>query len=252
MSPRDRELEDKTAIVTGGSRGIGLAIAEALAARGARVALFARDEAALARAAERLGDAALPVRTDVRDPDSVRAAFELALRKLGRLDVLVNNAAVGILHRVERAADAELRAQVETNLLGAIYCARAAIAALREAGGGDIVNVSSDSVREPWAYLGVYAATKGALEVFTRALRRELAPDRIRVTLVRSGPTLTDFASSWDPDLAAEAARVWNAEGTLRKDSVMAPSRVGEAVAFAVTRPAGVGVETLEIRAAAT
>ena len=249
MAADARALADKAAIVTGGSRGIGFAIAEALIERGARVAILARGEAALAEAGAKLGEAALPVRADVADPDSVRSAFASVLDAFGRLDVLVNNAAVGRLHRLERAEDSDLRSQVETNLLGAIYCARAAIAPLREAGGGDIVNLSSDSVRDPLPYLGVYAATKGAVEVFTQALRRELRADGIRVTLLRPGPTFTDFASGWDPEITSEAARVWNDEGYVQQGGVMQPRRVGEAVAFAVTRPAEAGVETLEIRA---
>ncbi len=241
-------LAGRVAIVTGGSRGLGFAAAEALIAAGARVALFARNESSLAEAAGKLGDAAVPVRTDVSDPDSVRAAFERALGALGRLDILVNNAGIGRLHRVEHASDESLRAQVDTNFLGAVYCCRAAIPILRAGGGGDIVNVSSDSVRDPFPYLLVYAATKGAIEVFTHGLRRELRADRIRVSLLRSGPSLTSFGDAWDPELAKRASAEWVERGYLGPDGALDPRIVGESLVHLVTRPAGAHVEVLEVR----
>lgn len=241
-------LAGRTALVTGGSRGLGFAAVEALCAAGARVALLARDERRLAEAAARLGPAALPIVADVAAPGSVREAFATARAAFGRLDALVNNAAIGRLHRLEDASDESLRAQVETNLLGVLHCCREAIPWLRAGGGGDIVNISSDSVRDPFPYLLVYAATKGGVEVFTHGLRRELRPDGIRVTLLRSGPALTSFGEDWEPELAELASRAWQEGGYLGADGVLDPRIVGESLVHALSRPAGAGVEVLELR----
>ena len=244
-------LAGRTALVTGGSRGLGFAAAEALCAAGARVAVLARDAERLAEAAARLGAGALPIVADVSDPVSVREAFAKVRAAFGRLDALVNNAAIGRLHRLEDASDESLRAQVDTNLLGVLYCCREAIPWLRAGGGGDIVNVSSDSVRDPFPYLLVYAATKGGVEVFTHGLRRELRPDGIRVTLLRAGPALTSFGESWDPEQASLASRAWLEGGYLGPDGVLDPRVIGESLVHVLSRPAGAGVEVLEVRPSA-
>ena len=113
---------------------------------------------------------------------------------------------------------------------------------------GDIVNVSSDSVRDPFPYLLVYAATKGAIEVLTQGLRRELRDDGIRVTLLRAGPSLTSFGDAWDPERAALASEAWLAGGYLGPDGVLDPRLVGESLVHVVTRPRGASIETLELR----
>ncbi len=242
-------LEGKVAIVTGASRGIGLATASALAERGARVALLARTRTHLDEAVRKIGAAALPVATDISDPQAVRRAFEKVREQLGRLDILVNNAALGLVHKVEHASDQDLRAQVDTNFLGMVYCTRASIPLMREAGGGDIVNLSSDSIRDPYPFLSIYAATKAAVETFTQALRRELRPDSIRVTLARAGPTLTDFARGWDPATSKQAFKLWSEGGYLRAEGgILQPSRVAEAIAYAITRPPGESLDILEVR----
>ena len=241
-------LAGKVALVTGASRGIGLAAARALAGAGARVALLARDRAALAEAAGPLGAAALALPTDVSDPQAVRAAFAALAAAWGRLDVLVSNAALAAPRRVEEAGDAELQREVGTNLLGAIYCTREAVPALRASGGGSIVYVSSDAGVEPLPFLSVYAATKAGLEVFARAVREELRPDGIRVTLVRPGATLTGFARDWDPEAAAPAFRVWHERGFLRPAALLAPETVAQSILHAVTRPPGAEIRVLDLR----
>ena len=115
------KLEGRVALVTGGSRGIGLATAQALARGGARVALLARKAEPLAQAAAEIGELALAIEADVSDPGAVRGAFARVARELGRLDILVNNAAIGRLHKIEHATDADILAGVGTNFLGAIY-----------------------------------------------------------------------------------------------------------------------------------
>jgi len=244
-------LDGKVAVVTGASRGISLAIARLLAQRGARVAMLARNEDDLAAAAAEIGAEAFAIPADVSQPDSVRAAFGRIDEELGRLDVLVNNAAIAHLHALEAASDDELTSTVGTNFLGVLYCTRAAIPRMRSGGGGVVVNISSEGVRRPVPYLSVYLATKSAVEMLSFALKDELRPDGIRVTLLRSGGSTGGFAEGWDPDDARRAFERWNEMGFL--DFVgfpMPPEVIAESVVHAATRPPGASVDFLEIRSA--
>ncbi len=243
-------LSGKVALVTGASRGIGLATARVLADRGARVALLARSEAPLADAAAGIGAPALALVADVSDPNSVRGAFDEVRVAFGRLDILVNNAVVAWPRRIEDARDEELRATVDTNFLGVLHCTRAAVPLMRESGGGDVVNISSEAVRNPFPLLSVYVATKAAVESLSYALKRELASDGIRVTLLRSGAAATaGFIAAWDPADAARALETWKASGHLDFiGSPMPPEVIAESIVHAVTRPPGASVDFLEIR----
>ena len=250
MSAPPGSLAGRVAIVTGASRGIGFAVAQALVAGGARVGMLARSEAPLRAAAARLGAAALAVPADVADPDSVRRAFASVARELGGLDVLVNNAAVAWPRTLEAASDAELTAMIGINLMGPLHCMRAAIPLMRARGGGEIVNVSSESVRHPFPLLGVYAATKAALETLSYAVKRELNVEGIRVTLLRSGAVATaGFASEWSAEELSEAMRLWQAGGYLQFiGTPMPPEVIAESIVHAITRPRGASVDVLEIR----
>jgi NAD(P)-dependent dehydrogenase (short-subunit alcohol dehydrogenase family) len=244
-------LAGRTALVTGASRGIGLAIARALAAEGARVGLLARPGRALDDAAGELGAAGLALPADLGDPGQVRGAFGAVARAFGGLDILVNNAAVARPHRIEEASDAELSREVGTNLLGALYAVRAAVPLLRASGTGHIVNLTSESSADPFPYLLVYAATKAALETLTRGLALELRPDGIRCTLLRVGQTATSFKDDWDPERREAAIRAWTEGGFRARVSGAAPQppeRVAEAVLFAVTRPPGSVTDELSVR----
>ncbi len=246
-SVKPLDLAGKVAVVTGASSGIGLATTEALVARGVRVAMLARDPARLESAAAPFGESVVPVPTDVANPTAVRAAFVAVDRRCGRLDILVNNAGLAKLGTVEELGDEELSAQVGTNFLGLVHCAREAIPRLRAAGGGDIVNVSSTAVNDPYPFLSIYAATKAAVEMFTVALRREVKGDGTRVTLLRCGPAWTAFGFGWDPDALQRALRSWSAGGYPGFDGSMDASIVGEAVAHAVAYPRQASMEIVEI-----
>ena len=249
MPRQSRPLKDRTAIVTGASRGIGFATAQELARCGARVALFARSPAPLKEAAERIGHSALPIEADVSDPGSVRKAFAVVDQNFGRLDILINNAAIGRLHKLEHASDSDLLDAVGTNVLGPIYCMREAIGRMKAGDGGDIVNISSESVRNPFPYLSIYAATKGALEVLSLAMRRELQPDKIRVTLFRSGASSAGFMREWDPQMAQQALQEWNERGFLQfAGAPLPPEVIADSIVHVLTRPPGANVDTLELR----
>lgn len=179
-------LQGKVVVVTGASRGLGYRVCEAFLAEGARVGLLARESAELRAAAAALGESAFALPADVSDPSAVRRAFATVQARGQGLHVLVNNAAVGCPQPIAEADDALLQREVGVNLLGPIYCMREA-ARLMRGGGGDVVNVSSESVRAPYPYLSVYAATKSGLETLSEGLRAELRADGIRVSVLRSG-----------------------------------------------------------------
>lgn len=244
-------LHNKVALITGGSRSLGLAMARALIAQGAQVAITARNRGTLEEAAATLGSQAFAVPMDVRDPDSVRAAMASVAQRFGRLDILLNNAAIGCLHRIDQASDADLKAQVETNLLGVIYTIRAAVPLMREAGGGDIVNVSSESVRLPFPMLGVYAATKAAIECLASGLRDELRPDRIRIATLRCGNIADDsgFGDAWSAEQKADAFQLWGKTGHLAFAGEAIPQAlVADTLVSMLSLPPSGGLDLVEVR----
>lgn len=204
-APRMR-LEGKVALITGASRGIGLAIARAYLQEGAAVALCARDAAALVAAAEglrALGDEArvLAQPCDVTRPEDVAALVAAVEAAFGRLDVLVNNAAV-LGPRVP-IADYPLEAWrevLEVNVTGVFLVTRAALPLMRRTGGGSIINLSSGVGRRGRARWGAYAVSKGAVEILTQILAEELAPEGIRVNAVNPGPTRTRMRAQAYPE----------------------------------------------------
>ncbi|NML47262.1 SDR family oxidoreductase [Ramlibacter sp. G-1-2-2] len=208
-------LQGRRAIVTGGSRGLGLAVVRELAARGAQVVVLARDPGRLRDALAGLAEQAFGVTADLREPAQVRRAFaEAGERFGGRLDFLVNNAGAGSYQPVERISDEEIAHQLASNFTSAVYCARSAIPMLRAAGGGVILNVSTEAAQQPVSGLALYGASKAALESFSLALNQELRADRIKSSIVRLGRMKdTGFSKGWDPVMRAEAVARWQAEG---------------------------------------
>ena len=240
------ELSGKVAVVTGASQGIGATIARVLHHAGMAVALLARSEDKLTALAGELGDRALAVRGDVGDPESVRNAFTAIGERFGRVDALVNNAGAIGMSLLADVDDAHVTSIVATNLLGPIWCSRAAIPLLDAAGGGDIVNISSRAVELARPYLSVYAATKGGLETFTRTLAAELRPQGIRVSAIRVGPTASEptLASTTDVGSVTED---WVARGGPAPETPAPIESVAEAVLFILSRPRSWRVPTLVV-----
>jgi NAD(P)-dependent dehydrogenase (short-subunit alcohol dehydrogenase family) len=168
--------DGKVAIISGGSAGIGKAVAAKLAGEGAQVVLLARRRDRLEDAAADIGPAAIPVVADIGDPGSVRAAFDEVERRFGRVDALLNVAGAARARLIEETSDEDIAAVVGTNFLGPIYTTRAAIPLLRKAGGGDIVNVSSEITLDDMPLMTLYSSTKRALEAFTKTMTRSCAP----------------------------------------------------------------------------
>jgi NAD(P)-dependent dehydrogenase (short-subunit alcohol dehydrogenase family) len=242
-------LAGKTFIVTGASRGIGLAAAKSLGKRGGRVALFGRDEAALAQAAEAIGNGALAVPVDVSDHDALFAAIDRSAETFGGLDGIVNNAGLSLASRIESLRPQDVATQVNVNFLGAVYGCQAVIPHFRRRGGGRIVNIGSASVHhlDEFAYISIYTATKAALERFTADLRDEVKGENISVTLLSPGGTETAFGSGWEPHVAAEAFGEWIRRSPTF-DGSMAADTVGEAIAACFELPDGSAFDFVEIR----
>jgi NAD(P)-dependent dehydrogenase (short-subunit alcohol dehydrogenase family) len=249
-------LDGKIAVVTGASSGSGRGIAQRFVEEGAHVVMLARGAERLREFADELGERAIPVVTDVGDPDSVRAAFEQVSERFGKLHILVNNAAIYRPCAVELLSDSDIAAQVGTNFLGPVYTCRAAIPLLRAAGGGDVVNTSSESTLDPFPMLSIYVATKAALEMFDRILADELVDDDIRVTTVVQGTAAgtgggsTDWA--WDPEHAVAATEMWQRKGYLGRvqghSGGQTVEDVGDVHVFIVTRPRTQKLDTVYCR----
>ena len=193
-------LDGKTALVTGGSRGIGRAIALAFAREGANVAVvYARNQGAaeeVVAAVEQMGREALALKADVRDYDACRAVFEEVLNRWQRLDILVNNAGIIRDKLFLQMQEEDWRAVIETNLIGAFNCARLAAEVMLKQRSGRIINISSVA----GAYGGKgqvnYAASKGGLNAFTRALAAELAARSITVNAIAPGLIETEMSEA--------------------------------------------------------
>jgi NAD(P)-dependent dehydrogenase (short-subunit alcohol dehydrogenase family) len=242
-------LAGKTFIVTGASRGIGLAAAKSLGRRGGRVALFGRDQAALDLAVSEIGNGALPVAVDIQNRDTLLDAIGNSVAAMGGLDGIVNNAGLSLASKIEELRAEDVATQFNTNVLAAIYACQAVIPHLRRRGGGQIVNIGSASVRhmDEFAYISIYTATKAALERFTKDLREEVKADNIGVTILSPGGTETSFGSGWAPDVAAVAFGEWLRRAPLF-DGTMPAEPVGEAIAACFELPPGTAYDFLEIR----
>ena len=193
-------LSGKVALVTGGSRGIGLAIARALLKDGARVAITATSDETLRAATASLGaggreNDVIALRADARNHEQVAQAVDETARRFGGLDVLVNNAGVGIFRPVAALTIEDWHTIIDTNLSGAFYSCRAAIPHLRKRGGGWIVNISSLSGKHPFGDAAAYCASKAGLNAFTEALMQEVRHDGIRVTCIMPGSVRTEFGA---------------------------------------------------------
>ena len=186
-------LAGRHALVTGGGRGIGAAIAQALASQGAAVTLLGRDRGRLEAAAERVGAGTLAVAADVTDPAQIEAAFDRARHGHGAIDLLVNNAGEALSAPFARTDTALWQRMLDVNATGAYHCIRAALPAMLDAGFGRIVNVASTAGLTGYAYCTAYCAAKHALVGLTRALALELAPRNITVNAVCPGFTDTDL-----------------------------------------------------------
>ena len=229
-----QSLRGKVALVTGGSRGIGLAIARALVADGAHVAITGRNAAQLSSARPAI-EAAGPgsvetLQADVRKYGDVQRAVDVAVARFGGLDILINNAGVGIFADVASMTPEQWAEIIDTNLTGVFNACHAALPHMRRRGGGFIINISSLAGKNPFANGAAYCASKSGLNAFSEALMQEVRYDDIRVSYVMPGSVATAFSSGdetkgvdWKiaPDEVAEVV-----VNLLRHNPRSLPSRV--------------------------
>jgi NAD(P)-dependent dehydrogenase (short-subunit alcohol dehydrogenase family) len=232
-SPASPTLDRTVALVTGGSKGIGLAIAKALVSNGASVVITGRDRRDLDRAQTELGPRAFAVVADVRNPGEVAAAVREPVDRFGGLDVLVNNAGVGLFKNTADMSVADWQAVVDTNLSGVFYCCHAAIPHLRQRGGGWIINISSLAGKNPFAGGAAYCASKAGLNAFSEALMQEVRHDNIRVSCVMPGSVATGFSGRSSAD---------------RPDWKIQPEDVGQVVIDLLQMPARSLPSRIELR----
>jgi NAD(P)-dependent dehydrogenase (short-subunit alcohol dehydrogenase family) len=227
-------LTGKAAIVTGATKGIGRGIAEALAREGVRLCISARNAGEIEETVEALnkldGGKAIGFVCDVRDHGQVKSLFERATAALGGVDILINNAGIGIFAPVEEMAPEDFRAILETNLFGVFYCCHEAIPLMKGLGGGYIINISSLAGANPHARMAAYNASKFGLNGFSEALMQEVRHDGIKVSYIMPGSVNTEFGgdmpgdqNSWQLQ-PADIARV--VIDLLHHDDRSLPSRV--------------------------
>lgn len=228
------DLFGKVAVVTGGTRGIGRGIAEALAREGVDVCISARNENEIDETVIALnelgGGKATGFACDVREYEQVKSLFERTVAQFGGIDILINNAGIGAFAPVEEMSPEVFRAILETNLAGVFYCCHEAIPLMKQRGGGYIINISSLAGANPHPRMAAYNASKFGLNGFSEALMQEVRHDGIKVSYVMPGSVNTGFGgdtpsdeNSWQLQ-PADIARV--VIDLLHHDDRSLPSRV--------------------------
>lgn len=230
-------LQDKVAIVTGAGRGIGRTIALALASQGARVALAARDRAeleAVRTEIEGLGGQAASFPTDVRSEADIVHLVRATVARFGRLDILVNNAAIGVFKPLLETTTQEWDEVMAVNVRGSFLLCREAIPYLRQQPRSFIVNIASVMGVKGYANQAVYAASKHALVGMSKTLAKEVQKDGIRVHAILPGTVDTDMGAQARPDL--------------ERSLLIPPAEIAEIVLFLLARPSNAAIDQIEIR----
>ncbi len=202
-------MASKVWFITGTSKGFGRVWAEAALARGDRVAATARNASTLAPLVERYGDQVAAFSLDVTRKAEVNQVIAQAHERFGRLDVIVNNAGYGLFGTIEEVSEAEARAQIETNLFGALWVTQAALPILRAQRSGHILQVSSVGGVNAFPTIGLYHASKWGLEGFSQSLAQEVADFGIKVTLIEPG----GFSTDWGGPSAVRAKQMPEYDG---------------------------------------
>jgi NAD(P)-dependent dehydrogenase (short-subunit alcohol dehydrogenase family) len=229
----------RVTLITGGTRGIGYALAEALLQKGDQVAITGTSTDSVVRAEHALatacgdGGRVAGIVCDVRDPASAELAARTAAARFGGFDVLVNNAGVGVGVPIAEMPHDEWDRIIGTNLTGVFNCCKAAIPVLRQRGAGWIVNVSSLASKNPFIGGAAYCASKAGLNAFSEALMQELRPDNIRVTYILPGSVATGFTGR-----ASDAGAEWK----------LHPEDVAQAIIDVLNHPARSLPSRVEIR----
>ncbi len=241
----------RTALVTGASSGIGAATARALGNLGWRVVVAARRVDRLKQVAEEVeaaGGTARVAPLDVRDPEAVDACFAAVEADWGPPDAVISNAGLGIPRLLHEATPEELRRELDTNLLGPMLVARRAIPALVERGAGDLSFVSSANAAAPRTFQAGYSASKAGVETLARVLQMELEGTGVRVSVVRPGPTGSEFGAHYGAETSRRILASWQYWGVMRQLHWMPAEAVARALVTVLTAPPGVRFEMLEVQ----
>lgn len=233
-----KELEGAVAVVTGGSKGIGLAVAQALGSAGARVIALARDAQKLAQLTPQLGRNAVGIAADLSVKADVDSALEQIRAVAGVPDIVVSNAGAFELGLVGEMAPAQVERMLALNLLAPYAFFHAFVPGMRERGSGHLVSIGSVADRETYPENAAYSATKFGARAMHQVLRQELRSSGVRIALVSPGPVDTHI---WDP-IAPESR-----PGYPRRDEMLDVEAVAAAVLWVVTRPASVNVDELRL-----
>jgi NADP-dependent 3-hydroxy acid dehydrogenase YdfG len=231
-----KNLHQLVVVITGASSGIGLKSAERFAKAGCRIALLARTADKLEKAAEEvrsLGAEVLALPTDVTDEAVVKQTFSTVQRTLGPVDILINNAGVGFATDLSKCAMADFRRMFETNVTGVFLCTREVLPSMKERQSGHIINISSivGKVSNPNAPL--YCSSKHALNGYNSGLQQQVAPDKIRVSLI--SPSAVDTAY-WDGR-------------QVDRGKFLKPEEIAEVVFFVASQPEGVLIKDIDLTA---
>ena len=237
-------IEGKVVAITGASAGIGEATAILLAGRGAKLVLGARRsdrlEALASRITEAGGEAAF-VSTDVRRREDVSALVALARERFGRIDVLINNAGVGLISPLDELRVEDWEEMIDVNIKGVLYGIAAALPFFREQGSGHFVNTLSTAGIRIVPLQSVYAGTKNAVRAISEGLRQE-AGDKLRVTTISPGFVHTEFGEAvTSPETRAQMVR-------MKEKIAIPPDAIARAIAFAIEQPEGVDVGEIVVR----
>ncbi len=205
-------INGKTAVITGGTKGIGFAIASALLEEGANVVISGRDDKGITKAIDSLsgGEKLIGIRSDVREEADVNLLIESCVDEFGGIDFLINNAGIGLFGKtVEEIEPEEFRFVIETNLFGVFYACHAVIPVMKKRGGGYIINISSLAGQNAHPRMSAYNASKFALNGFSESLMQEVRQDDIKVSYICPGSVNTEFGGD-----KIEAAKAWQLQPT--------------------------------------
>lgn len=240
LLPELQDLAGKSALVTGGTTGIGRAVLRALTSRGARVLTFGRDEAALATALEEVraaGGTAYGLVADVSSLEDVRRAYAEVDGRLGRLDILVSNAAVSGDAFEEQTLES-IDYVVRTNIVGYLACAHEAVVRMKAQREGHIVLVGSMSADLREESGSTYVATKGAIQAFAESLRKTVNEEGIKVTLIEPGKVATDMVEMSEAEM----------EGAIAELKMLRPEDIAAAVIYSLVQPPRCDLVSIQIR----
>lgn len=246
MERTSDRLQGKVALVTGASSGIGEAAALSLAAAGASVAVSGRRKQrldALVARIEKAGGKGLALPGDVSIEADATQAVRDTVARLGRIDVLVNSAGVNEAGGIESLSLDLWRKVIDINLMGTLFCCKAAVPAMKAQGGGDIINISSTAGRRAGAKFAAYTTSKFGVTGLTECLRQEVGGAGVRVCIIEPGATTTEIAESISDPKAREAIRAH-----VTKEGAMAASDIADAIMFVVTLPRRANVSEMLIR----